>query len=125
MRRSALTLLEQTQKPEVQHELSELIFRMYFEEGVFPDTPGLAACASKVGLDHSAITALLESGSGEAAVQREAAAFAAQGVNAVPFFIINGTPVCSGAQSEDFFLSAFAAEAQRGGAEEAGGGGSG
>lgn len=93
--------------PDVQHELAGLLFKMYFEDGDYPDTPNLAARAAQVGLDKATVTAFLDSRSAEASIQQQASDYSAQGVNGVPFFIFNGQPMFSGAQSEDTFLRAF------------------
>jgi len=79
----------------------------YFEDGDYPDTPNLATRAAQVGFDKDEVSAFLNSRSAEAVVQAQAADYSAQGVSGVPFFIFNGQPMFSGAQSEDTFLQAF------------------
>jgi len=94
-------------KPEVQHELSGLLFKMYFEEGDYPDVENLVKRAVQVGLDGESVRQHLESRKDEKQVLAEARAYSSQGVNGVPFFIMNGKPMFSGAQREDTFLKAF------------------
>jgi predicted DsbA family dithiol-disulfide isomerase len=94
-------------KPEVQHELSGLLFKMYFEDGDYPDAVNLAVRAAQVGLNKDDVLEFLAGRSAEAAVQQEAAGYSRQGVTGVPFFIFNGQPAFSGAQNEETFLRAF------------------
>mmetsp|Transcript_32922 Transcript_32922/g.66845 ORF Transcript_32922/g.66845 Transcript_32922/m.66845 type:complete len:190 (-) Transcript_32922:248-817(-) len=90
-----------------QNELQEAIFRGYFTDGLYPDVDNLAALAARVGLDADEARAVLQSGQYEEAVTKEATGYSRGGVSGVPYFIVNGKPVFSGAQDSSAFVSAF------------------
>lgn len=93
------------QAPERQHQLAELIFQAFYSRAVFLDLPALVALAEQAGYDPAAAHLWLLSTRGEAAVKAEATQ---SGVSGVPYFIINGKGVFSGAQEPSSFIQEFA-----------------
>jgi len=91
----------------VQNKLQEVIFRQYFTDGVFPDKDGLMAAAEEVGLDSAAAWEYVEDLENQKSVAVEAQKYSEAGVSGVPFFIINGQPLFSGAQPPESFLAAL------------------
>lgn len=91
-----------------QDEMVEMLFRRYFVEGSdIGNVETLAQAAADVGLDRTAIEAFLAGDEGGNEVQAEEAAGRRLGIRAVPYFVINGTSVLSGAQPPEEFLAAF------------------
>jgi len=90
--------------PEGQHGLAELIFEAYYAKAIFLDLEALVALASKAGYNAEKARAHLSSKKGEAAVKAEARS---SGVSGVPYFIINGKGVFSGAQDPATFEQEF------------------
>lgn len=91
-----------------QDELVEMLFRRYFVEGRdIGNVETLAQAAADVGFDRTAIEACLAGDEGGNEVQAEEAAGRRLGIRAVPYFVINGTSVLSGAQPPEEFLAAF------------------
>lgn len=97
------------EKPEQQHQLAELIFEAYYAKDLFLDLPNLVSLSTKAGYDAGAAHAYLASRRGEEYVHQQAAA---AGVSGVPYFIINGKGVFSGAQDPSAFEAAFAEAAR-------------
>jgi len=98
------------QSPERQHDLAELIFEAFYAKEVFLDLDALVQLAGQAGYDTHSAREWLASTHGEAAVQAEARK---SGVSGVPFFIINGEGVFSGAQEPTVFEQAFAEAARK------------
>ncbi|WP_413933599.1 DsbA family oxidoreductase [Nitrospira sp. BLG_1] len=91
-----------------QDEMVEMLFRRYFvESSDIGNVETLAQAAADVGLDRTAIEAFLAGDEGGNEVQAEEAAGRRLGIRAVPYFVINGTSVLSGAQPPEEFLAAF------------------
>ena len=102
-----LRLCEEKLGSKAQHNLQEALFKSYFHDGDYPNVETLTALAVGVGLDADEVRDFLNSGIAEDAIRQEAASYSRRGVNGVPFFLMNGKPMFSGAQSEATFLSAF------------------
>ena len=97
------------QDPESQHALAELIFEAFYSKEIYLDAANLSLLADKAGYDADAARRHLDSKRGEARVKSEARQ---AGVSGVPYFIINGEGVFSGAQDPQAFIHAFAKAAQ-------------
>lgn len=93
--------------PEKQNALQEILFRQYFTDGLYPEGENLAKAATAAGLDGAAAVAFAQQDANKSAVVKEAQANSRSGITGVPFFIINGEPMCSGAQPPSTFVSAF------------------
>ena len=88
----------------VQDKLSEILFRHYFTDGLYPDETNLRKAAAEAGLaDIEAAMKYVGSDEAQQAVKAEAAGFSRSGIHGVPFFIINGQPAFSGAQPPEQF----------------------
>ena len=88
-----------------QDALARALFHAYFTEGKDIGQPEvLAETVAIVGLDQLKAVTFLKSEDGFQEVAEEEAAARRSGLNAVPFFIINGTPAFSGAQKPQAFL---------------------
>lgn len=91
-----------------QDPLAEALFRGYFSEGRdIGKHDVLAEIASEAGFDKAEVLKFLASEEGLNEVAEEEAQGRNLGVRGVPFFIINGTPAFSGAQSPEIFREAF------------------
>ncbi|MFM2078778.1 MAG: hypothetical protein RJA49_2668 [Actinomycetota bacterium] len=93
----------------VQEEMAERLLRAYFTEGRHVGhVDDLADLAVDVGLDREAVLADLRAGTYADAVTADIAQARAYGINAVPFYVIDGKYGVSGAQSPDVFARALA-----------------
>jgi predicted DsbA family dithiol-disulfide isomerase len=91
-----------------QDALAEKLFHAYFSEGRdIGNFEVLAEVAGEVGLVAAEPSRFLESDSGRDEMLREEAEGRRQGLNAVPFFLLNGTVSFSGAQPPEVFTAAF------------------
>jgi len=104
---SLLTHALDTKGPAVQDNLSEVLFRHYFTDGLYPDTINLLAAAKEVGLDEASSRAALADSSLQQRVKKEAQQLSRQGISGVPYFFVNGNPAFSGAQDPSSFKKAF------------------
>lgn len=93
------------ERPTGQHHLAELIFQAFYSKNIFLDLNALVELATQAGYSGEKARAYLLSKKGEAAVKAEARN---AGVSGVPYFIINGEGVFSGAQDPGAFQQAFA-----------------
>jgi len=64
----------------------------------------LAAAASEAGLDGEKASAFATDAANMAAAREAARANSARGITGVPFFLINGEPIGSGAQPTEVLL---------------------
>lgn len=91
-----------------QDEVVELLLRQYFVEGEdIGNVQTLARAVAEAGLDRATVETFLNSNEGVESVKAEEAAGHRLGIRAVPYFVINGTSVLSGAQPPEEFLAAF------------------
>lgn len=91
-----------------QDEVVEILFRQYFLKGEdIGNVETLARGAVEAGLDQAAIETFLGSNEGMEVVQAEEAAGRRLGISGVPYFVLNGTHVLSGAQPPERFLTVF------------------
>ena len=92
----------------VQDAVVEALFRAYFTEGRdISNRQTLLDVAAEAGLDRHQAEALMNSDDGLEAIMDANALSRRLGVDGVPFFLINGRLVLSGAQPPDAFLEAF------------------
>lgn len=88
-----------------QDEAEEVLFRAHFTEGKnVDDLPTLAALASEIGLDPTAMQTALSQKLYAPAVQGDITEAAQLGVRGVPFFVFNRKYAISGAQDVSLFL---------------------
>lgn len=91
-----------------QRALKERLFRLYFSEGGNPsDADELVAAAEDVGLDGAAAREVLTSGRYADEVRAEERHWQANGINAVPAFVINGKYLIMGGQPPEAFERAL------------------
>lgn len=92
----------------LQNKLSEILFRQYFTDGLYPDETNLRKAAIEAGIpDVNAAMQFVTSKESQQAVKVEAADFSRSGISGVPFFIINGKPAFSGAHPPEQFRAIF------------------
>lgn len=92
----------------VQESVVEALFRAYFTEGRdLGHTPRLLDVAAETGLDRGRAEELLRGDEGRAEVRGAEVQARRLGVQGVPFFIINGEVMLSGAREVSVFLEAF------------------
>jgi predicted DsbA family dithiol-disulfide isomerase len=91
-----------------QDALADKLFHAYFSEGRdIGNLEVLAQVAGEVGLPIAEASRFLESDSGRNEVLRQEAEGHRRGLNAVPFFLFNGTAAVSGAQPPEVFAAVF------------------
>ena len=92
----------------VQDKLSEILFRHYFTDGLYPDATNLRKAAVEAGVaDPDAAMAFVASLEAQQAVKAEAAGYSRSGISGVPYFFVNGQPAFSGAQPPEAFRKIF------------------
>ena len=92
----------------LQDILADALFRAYFIEGLdIGKNEVLAEVAAGAGLSKEDAKHFLESDQGRDEVLAEEREGGRLGLNAVPFFVINGVPAISGAQRPEVFVEAF------------------
>jgi predicted DsbA family dithiol-disulfide isomerase len=95
-----------------QHELAEVLFSCYFQQGRdIGDSHELARAAGEAGLDAEAAAAVLAGQDELDKVQAELALGEAVGVTGVPFFVLAGRFAIPGAQPQDV-MSQFISRAR-------------
>jgi predicted DsbA family dithiol-disulfide isomerase len=96
------------QQQDRQDAAAEALFHGYFSEGLNIGEPGvLVSLADRAGLDGAAAGRFLESHDGIEAVRQEEARGRQLGIRGVPYFLLNGKTVVSGAQPVETFLAAI------------------
>jgi len=106
---TAHELIHEAKAHGLQLPMAERLFRAYFTEGRnLGDVDELIDLAEEVGLDADATRRALEEHVHLAAVKADVAQAAAYGIQAVPFFVIDGRYGISGAQETDTFVRALA-----------------
>jgi len=96
----------------VQDKLSEILFRSYFTDGVYPGEDNLIALGLEAGVaaDEEALKSFLYSEELRAEIYSEDRQVKRSGVHGVPYFFFNGMDFSlSGAQDPSTFVQAFAA----------------
>ena len=89
-------------------EMVECLFRAYFTEGeAMGDRPTLARLAADIGLDATAVTAMLDSDAYAADVRADEARAQQFGITGVPFFAIDEKYGVSGAQTAEIIVQAL------------------
>lgn len=92
---------------QLQHNLSGLIFKAFYSDGVFLSPENLARLAGEAGLDANAALAYMRSDMDKVEVMKQARQFSEGGVSGVPYFYINGKPAFSGSQEPRVFAQAI------------------
>ena len=88
--------------------MADKLFHAYFSEGRdVGNLEVLAGIAGKIGLPIQDVRRFLKSDSGRDEVLKAEAEGRRRGLNAVPFFVLNGTAALSGAQSPEIFVAAI------------------
>lgn len=101
-------LLHHAKEHGKQPEVKERLLRAYFVEGRhIGHIDELAQLAAEVGLDPSDVSRVLDADEYRAAVRADQELAVRLGINAVPFFVIDGRYGVSGAQSPETFLDAL------------------
>jgi predicted DsbA family dithiol-disulfide isomerase len=86
-------------------EMTERLFRAYFEEGeTLDEVETLARLAGEAGLEKETVARILKDGDFGGSVLKEEEKAVELGIQGVPFFLINGKYGISGAQGPDLFL---------------------
>ncbi|ODT45429.1 MAG: disulfide bond formation protein DsbA [Nitrospira sp. SCN 59-13] len=86
----------------------EELFHGYFTEGLnIGEDEVLVSLAARAGLDGAAVGRFLQSQDGIEAVRQEEARGRQLGIRGVPYFLLNGKTVVSGAQPVETFLQAI------------------
>ncbi|KAI9202052.1 DSBA-like thioredoxin domain-containing protein [Polychytrium aggregatum] len=99
-------LLDFAKSEGVQYQLTEELFKAYFEqERNISDTQVLADAAASVGLNREQVVELLESDRDVDRVRKDIQSAKRSSVNGVPHFVINGKHELSGAQDPETFAS--------------------
>lgn len=91
----------------VQNQLQEELFKAYFTDGMYPDVEYVVTLAKKCGLDGDEVKAYIENPENQSKTRSKAIKNAEGGVSGVPFFVINGQGMISGAQDTETLMSAF------------------
>jgi predicted DsbA family dithiol-disulfide isomerase len=105
----ALLKYAKINSPEKQNQLQEILFRKYFTDGLYSTGENLEAAANEAGLDGSLARQYAEDPANKDAARQEARANSSRGISGVPYFIINGRHVGSGAQPPEYFAELFEA----------------
>jgi predicted DsbA family dithiol-disulfide isomerase len=91
-----------------QDALAEALFRAYFSEGRdLGKLEVLADAAAEVGLSRERSLFFLQSDDGREEILAEEREARRRGLDAVPFFLLNGIPAFAGAQPPQAFVEAF------------------
>lgn len=92
----------------LQTEMVERLFQLYFEEGADLTKPeALVEVAREVGMEHDLVEQLLETDSDIQKTEKAIEQAREMGVNGVPFFIIDGRFAISGAEQPETLAAAI------------------
>lgn len=98
-------LLQWAKKENKADELKEQLMHAYFTEGVdLNDTTNIISVVIKSGLDTISAKAILKGTDYQTEVKNDIVRAKELGIRGVPYFLINGTQVISGAQDDKVFL---------------------
>lgn len=100
--------LEKDPSGKIQNDLQEKLFKCYFTDGRYPDAEVVSGLAGESGLDSGEVKSYISDAQNQAKVQKKAMEQSANGVSGVPYFIVNGQGMVSGAQEPDTFVKMFA-----------------
>jgi len=92
----------------VQNEIQERLFQAYFTDGTVLTSDFLIKVAVDADLNGEEVKTYIESEEADQQTLAEAKAHSRSGVQSVPFCIVNGQAMFTGAQPEEMFLKAFA-----------------
>jgi len=90
-----------------QNEVQERLFKAYFTDGIFPDKEHLSRLAAECGLDGNKAKEALEDDGRRYKVKGIIAENSKRVTGGVPYFIVNGRPVFSGARGPEAFHEVF------------------
>ena len=94
--------------PTMQNKMQERLFKAYFTDGIFPDKDNLARLlANECGLDSNKAKEALEDDGRRYKVKGIISENSQRVTGGVPYFIINGRPVFSGARGPEVFHEVF------------------
>jgi len=93
--------------PKKQNEVQEALFRAYFTEGVYPDVENMKSVGLSCGLDEKEVEDALTNETVLKKVRREVHKNYNIVDGGVPFFVVNGQRIFSGAQNPDRFHQVF------------------
>lgn len=96
-----------------QNQLAEAIFQGYFTDGIYPDEENLLKMAAQVGLDQNAAREAMQSKAKTEQVKTQALSWSEQGISGVPYFVMNGQKVFSGAQDAASIVRMFEIVSER------------
>jgi predicted DsbA family dithiol-disulfide isomerase len=103
-----LSYAETTGGISAQNQLSELLFRAYFTDGIFLSEENVCKLAGSIeGLTFTGAKEALANRHLVEDVRKEAAYFSQSGISGVPFFFINQQPAFSGARAPESILFAL------------------
>jgi len=92
---------------QVQNNLQEQLFKAYFTDGIFLDEENLAKIGESFGIERASSLRAFKEEASFMKIQEEAKTWSRSGVTGVPYFIMNGRRVFSGAQDVETFVAAF------------------
>jgi len=90
-----------------QNEVAERIFKMYFTDGIFPDSTNLSLIGRECGLEKSEVDLALSDRGKLEDIKRTIRDNSRKVPHGVPLFVFNGQPFFSGAQDPATFHEVF------------------
>ena len=101
-------LVAMSRRTGLQDTVVQAFFQAYFVDGRdLSDRAELLSVAAEAGLDRSLVKELLESDAGTAEIRAEEARARSMGVKGVPYFVLNGEYVLSGAWDAGSIIAAI------------------
>jgi len=92
---------------DTQNRLAEALFQAYFTDGVVPMGQALIPICEKVGISADVANSVMSNDARMQAAAEAAASWSQRGVTGVPYFIMNGKGMFSGAQDSSTIASAI------------------
>ena len=99
--------LDKDPSGKIQNQLQERLFRSYFTDGDYPSVETVTKIAAECGLVAEEVKNFIENPENQTKISQKARKNAEDGVSGVPFFVINGRGMISGAQEAKTLASAF------------------
>lgn len=99
--------LEQDPAGKIQNELQEKLFNAYFTDGKYLGSDLVCYLAGECGLPMNKVKSFIEDPKNQDKISQKARQNSEEGVTGVPFFIINGQGMISGAQDPETLARAF------------------